>query len=123
MPVFKYMNFATNVTYVNGMKWSFFDKYKRAIVFIDGNELKILVGENRFVFKQGDFFTSYNYKTNLIIINGEGFYLCGSRKYKIKNVKFKMPARSILDKFTTDFKTITAIQEFNNNERDFDMFM
>ena len=110
------MNFTTNITYVNGIKWGFFQKLKRAVVFIDVDELKIIVGDNKFVFHRGDFFTSYNYKTGLIIINGEGKYLCGSQSYIIKNVKFRMPANAILDKFTMELKTISAIQEFFNNK-------
>lgn len=117
------MNFVTNITYVNGMKWGFFQKFKRAVVFIDGNELKILMGDDKFVFTQGDFFTSYNYKTGLIILNGEGYFHSGSKKRVIKNVKFKMPARSILERFTEQFRDITSIQEFNKNERDIDMYM
>lgn len=106
------MNFITHITYVNGMDWNFFDKLKRAVVFIEGDFLKIRVEGNTFIFRKGEFFTSYNYKKRLIVLNGEGFYAKDLSRTVIKNIKFKMPAPIILNSFTEHLKELTTIQDF-----------
>ena len=111
-------NIITRITYINGMHWGFFDKHKKAVVFFDYDKLKIVVGDGVFVFKKGGFFVSANYKSNLVILNGEGFYVNHFRNLNsdepvlIKNLKFVMPSLHFQEEFFEELKKIAHVQDF-----------
>ena len=111
-------NVVTRITYVNGMHWTFFDKHKKAIIFFDYNRIKIIVDDGVFVFKKGNFFVSANFKSNLIVLNGEGHFINHFRSLRpdtpvvIKNLKFVMPSLHFQETFFEELKKIAHVQDF-----------
>lgn len=104
--------YTSKIEFVNGMKWGFFDKLKKAYITVEGSFLVIRVGDDKFEYKKGDFYISLNHTTEHVVVNGEGNFIKEFKKTPVRNMKFRMPAKPFRSAFFEELKTISDTHDF-----------